>query len=42
MTSRIIERWLSQHHEQLTHRWKLPAPGAPLVAARADLVLTWR
>jgi SAM-dependent methyltransferase len=37
-----VERWLATLDERLTHRWELPAPGVPLAAARADLILQRR
>ena len=41
LTTAVFERWLAAFDE-LGHRWALPAPGVPLAAARADLILVRR
>ena len=42
LTTAGFERWLTAFHEDLRHEWALPAPGAPLAASRADLILVRR
>jgi SAM-dependent methyltransferase len=39
LTTVAIERWLAALDGDLTHRWRLPAPGVPLVHGRADLIV---
>jgi len=42
LTTAAIERWLAGFGDDLRHRWLLPAPGVPLAAGRADLILVRR
>jgi len=42
LTTVAFARWLTALHEDLRHEWVLPAPGAPLAASRADLILLRR
>jgi len=39
LSTETVERWLASLQGDFTYRWRLPAPGVPLVAGRADLVL---
>ncbi|MFI5036897.1 MAG: SAM-dependent methyltransferase [Solirubrobacterales bacterium] len=39
LTTAAVERWLTSLEGNLTHHWELPAPGAPLAAGRADLII---
>lgn len=39
LTTLALERWLAAFRGDLRHEWVLPAPGAPLAASRADLIL---
>jgi SAM-dependent methyltransferase len=39
LTTAAIERWLAMLPNELVHHWELPAAGAPLAAARADLIV---
>jgi SAM-dependent methyltransferase len=41
LTTVALERWLRAFGD-LSHRWALPAPGVPLAAGRADLILVRR
>jgi SAM-dependent methyltransferase len=40
LTTDAVERWLTTLGEELVSRWELPAPGVPLAAARADLIVS--
>jgi SAM-dependent methyltransferase len=40
LTTDVVERWLATLGEELVSRWELPAPGVPLAAARADLIVS--
>lgn len=42
LTTVAFERWLTALGSDLGHRWALPAPGVPLAAGRADLILVRR
>jgi hypothetical protein len=39
LTTAGVERWLTSLEGNLTHHWELPAPGVPLAAGRADLII---
>jgi SAM-dependent methyltransferase len=39
LSTATVERWLSRLQGDFTYRWRLPAPGVPLAAGRADLIL---
>lgn len=39
LTTAAVERWLAMLPNELVHHWELPSPGAPLAAARADLIV---
>ena len=39
LTTLSVERWLETIDARLAYGWKLPAPGVPLAAGRADLIV---
>jgi SAM-dependent methyltransferase len=42
LTTAAIERWLATLEGDFVHHWELPAPGVPLAAGRADLIIVRR
>jgi hypothetical protein len=42
LTTTALERWLAPFGDELRYEWALPAPGVPLAAARADLIVVRR
>jgi SAM-dependent methyltransferase len=42
LTTGAIDAWVAALDGDLTHRWRLPAPGAPLAHSRADLIVNRR
>lgn len=39
LTTAALERWLTTLEVNFTYHWELPAPGVPLAAGRADLII---
>jgi 2-polyprenyl-3-methyl-5-hydroxy-6-metoxy-1,4-benzoquinol methylase len=42
LTTAAVERWLAKLDGDFVHHWELPAPGVPLAAGRADLIIVRR
>ena len=42
LTTAAVERWLARLDADVSHRWRLPAPGVPLAQGRADLLILRR
>jgi 2-polyprenyl-3-methyl-5-hydroxy-6-metoxy-1,4-benzoquinol methylase len=42
LSTETVERWLAAVEGEVSHHWQLPAPGVPLAAGRADLILLRR
>lgn len=42
LSTSAVERWLAMLNADVTHHWRLPAPGVPLAPGRADLLILRR
>jgi SAM-dependent methyltransferase len=42
LSTAAVERWLAMLDADVTHQWRLPAPGVPLAPGRADLLISRR